>query len=838
MNHTGLPSLPFTDPVLIFGTVMALLLIAPLAARKLRLPELIGLIIAGVVIGPYGLGVLARDQTVELLGKVGLMYIMFLAGLEIDLNQVKSNRGPTLIFGLLTFSIPLVLGTALGMGVFAMSFPVAVLLASMFSSHTLLTMPAAGKLGLTKHPVVTTAVGGTIITDTLALIILAIVTSSSQGSTDLWFWLRLFGFMAAYTVAMVLLIPRLARWFFRHFGRDETLEFVFVIAVTFMAGYLAYMSGLEPIIGAFLAGLTLNSLIPEKSLLMTRIHFTGDAIFIPFFMLSVGMLVDISLFLQPGPVWIIIGGMIITALVSKWFASKLAQVILGLSGPEGSLLYGLTVNQAAATLAAVLVGFNLGLFSQEIISGTILMIGITCLAGSIITDRRGRQIALSLTQEPSLPRNPGGLTDRILIPQHSKDQTKQLVDLALLLSGGTSTTTLLPMRVALEGSESEKEIAQSEAILAHAVVRILSAGGEAQPVTTLDINVPRGILRALREQRATCLLMPWDGDPAPRYRVFSRTIDQCLSSSTQAALIFRPSARLENARRCHIIIPPLMHHHPGFTAALSLLVPLANQAGVSLQISAQPREIAVSKRVLGQIKSLPETEYTPLPQWTFLRQHLSQGVHPQDLVVLLMPRQEELSWQPKLNRLPKLLSELFPRNPLLCLLPPRTPQAPQEQDLPLPKSLESTPFQLDEPPVTYLFGFPNPQIKELCSELIARMPDIAPSSRLIQDLLRISQEEPVLLVDQVVLIHSHRKEVHKTQIAIGTADQDIRLPLVDQSIRVVVLLLNPLDQDPSVHLQILSRIARMIHRPEYLPALLSSRSQEEFQEKLSRIRGE
>jgi Kef-type K+ transport system membrane component KefB len=247
--------LPISDPILIFATVMAMILIAPLLARRVRLPEIVGLIAAGAIFGPHGLGLLARDQTVHLLGTVGLLYIMFLAGLEIDLHQVRRNRSHAAVFGLLTFGIPLVLGIAMGVWVFGMTIPVAILLASMFSSHTLVTFPAVAKLGLTKSPSVTTAIGGTIITDTLALLVLAVIAGASRGEADLTFWVRMLVSMLVYVTAILFLVPRIGRWFFRQVNADENTEFVFVLAVALLVSYLAHVAGLEPIIGAFLAGL-------------------------------------------------------------------------------------------------------------------------------------------------------------------------------------------------------------------------------------------------------------------------------------------------------------------------------------------------------------------------------------------------------------------------------------------------------------------------------------------------------------------------------------------------------------------------------------------------------
>ena len=169
--------------ILDFALVMVLLLVAPLLSVKLRLPDIAGLILAGVVVGEFGPGIFRLDQTFQLLGKVGLLYLMFLAGLEINLDDFQRYRKPGLVFGTLTFLIPQVLGTLGAVWLLGFGWPKAILLASMFASHTLIPFPIVQRLGLGRNRAVTTTIGGTILTDTAALLVLAVVVRSQNGAS-------------------------------------------------------------------------------------------------------------------------------------------------------------------------------------------------------------------------------------------------------------------------------------------------------------------------------------------------------------------------------------------------------------------------------------------------------------------------------------------------------------------------------------------------------------------------------------------------------------------------------------------------------------------------------
>ena len=312
---------PFGSSVLIFSLILSIILLAPIILNRFKIPGIIGLILSGMIIGPYGLFLIQKNSAVDLFSTIGLLYIMFIAGLEVDLHQFERYRRQSLLFGALTFGLPQALGIGAGVVLLGYPLPVAVLLGSVLASHTLVAYPLVSRLGLSKNAAVTTAVGATIITDTAALLVLAVVAGSAEGELDAAFWLRLGGLFAVYVVAVFAVLPRLGRWFFRAVRTSDGIAgFVFVLAAVFTTAFLAEPVGVEPIIGAFLAGLALNRLVPEQGTLMNRIQFVGDALFIPFFLISVGMIVDVGVFVEGVKAWIVAG-----VMLGVLFAGKAAS---------------------------------------------------------------------------------------------------------------------------------------------------------------------------------------------------------------------------------------------------------------------------------------------------------------------------------------------------------------------------------------------------------------------------------------------------------------------------------------------------------------------------------
>lgn len=544
---------PIEDPVTIFLVIVGIMLIAPLVFERLGLPGIVGLILAGVVVGPHGLGLLARDETIVLLGTVGLLFLMFLGGLETSLDDLKRNAGPALGFGLITFLLPMAIGTGAmllaGYGLLA-----AVLVASCLASHTLVALPVLNKLGIMKAPPITATLGGTLITNVLALLVLAVVVKAKEGDLTLGFWLFLIPALIVFTFTTLWGLPRLGRWFFLKFGHDEGAEFVFVLVALFVVSYIAGLIEIEPIVGAFLVGVAITQQIPTLSPLMNRIQFIGNTLFVPFFLISVGMLVD-PLILFKEPKSLVVAAVIIAAeLLSKFLAAYGSGKLFRWPFASSVTVFGLSVAQAASTLAAVTVAFNLEIVDEATVNGVIAMILVSCVLSPWITERWGSKM------EPTAAVTSSGDADldwgkRILVPVSNPDTEDSLLNLALVLSKGMEGT-LLPLHVLSDrGGISEHEQLHQQRLLDSAEDLAHSAVVDVEVVARVDHNIEKGVLRAATERQASLVICGWNSQARYRENLFGSVIDNILQKATVPVLVARFPQPAEAADRIVLALP-------------------------------------------------------------------------------------------------------------------------------------------------------------------------------------------------------------------------------------------------------------------------------------------
>src|SRR5690554_3839463 len=426
-------NLPLTNPVLIFSLILFIILLAPVLLQRIRIPGIIGLIVSGIIIGPAGLNILGDSLFVDVFSTIGLLYIMFIAGLELDLNEFKVTRNKSLIFGFLTFSIPLGIGFPVCHYLLGYDFNASLLTASMFATHTLVTYPIVSKLGVSKNVAVAVTVGGTILTDTAVLIMLAIILGAHDGGLTQEFWIRLGISLVLFSAFMFLVIPRIAKWFFQKLESEKHSHYIFVLSVVFFSAFLAELAGLESIIGAFVAGLALNKLIPHSSALMNRIEFIGNSLFIPFFLISVGMIVDVRVILT-GPMALVIAGTLtIVAIFGKWLAAFFTQLIFKFSKGQRKLIFGLSSAHAAATLAVVLVGYNAEILDENILNATVVIILVTCVVASFATENAVKIILRNSDDEENLSLKDDQTTESILIPLGNPENFEKIIYLAVLI---------------------------------------------------------------------------------------------------------------------------------------------------------------------------------------------------------------------------------------------------------------------------------------------------------------------------------------------------------------------------------------------------------------------
>lgn len=683
VDYTALFSLPLKDPVAVFTLLMATILFVPLISRLLRLPDAVGLILAGMILGPTGLNLLSNDDgtAVELLAKVGLIYIMFQAGLEIDMNGFKKNSSHSVIFGTLSYGVPMLLG-----GLFVYLFlhdtiysivpdwrfwPSIILLASVFASHTLLTYPIAARLGILSEPEVTTAVGGTIITDTLALLTLAIIAALVQGDLGLMLWVKLFGYIAVFTAFVLLVIPRVSRWFLRNLESDGPAQYVYILAVVFFCALLAMVAGLEDIIGAFFAGLAVNRLIPHRSSLANRVDFVGASIFIPMFLLSVGMIVDIRSMADPS-MWAVAGVILGSVVVTKAIAAFISGKLFRYSFPQTMVLFGLTTAQAAATLAATFVGYRLELFDESILNGVIMLVLGTCLITPWITERWGRIVA---REAEAATADPSRAPQRLAIPLANPNTTESLMKFAVLLHDPKSTEPLYPMTVAMDGDDVDAHVAQGEKNLESAVRLATEADRPVSPVTRVDLNVADGIMRALTELRIRSVLIGWNGHISAEHRIFGTVLDRLLEGTEQTIFVYRHAVPAIDHKRVVLAIPPFSTRLPGFSNAVSEIWTLCLQLGVQLHVITPRDGRGAVEKIFSNIKPSVSADWIDIPTWDNMLPELqAQTNSKSDLIILMAARAGSIAWGPDLDRLPRQLSLRFPDNSFMVVYPgnPRT----------------------------------------------------------------------------------------------------------------------------------------------------------------------
>lgn len=633
---------PVTDPVGVFLIIMAIMLVAPLLFERIRLPGIVGLILAGVVIGPNGLGILERDNTIVLLGTVGLLFLMFMAGLETSLDDLKYNADKAVIFGLATFGVPMLMGTVVMQGL-GYSFLAAVLVASCFASHTLVALPLASKFGIMRSQAVTATLGATLITNVLALLVLAVVVKSHQGDLNLGFWLFLIPSLALYTFATLWGVPKVGRWFFRRFGHDEGAEFTFVFATLLVVSYAAALIEIEPIIGAFLAGIAITQLIPQLSPLMNRIQFIGNTLFVPFFLISVGMLVNPLVLIQNPQSLLVSGAMVGVALVAKLLPAWGVGKFFGFARSSIMVMFGLSVAQAASTLAAITVAYDIDLVDQLTVNGTIAMILVTCIASPWITARWGPKIKAETTKRSgkrmtvSAPVKAGPLRYRILIPVANPNTEDNLLQLALILAK-TTGGTLLPLHVLSDakGPISEEAKMQQTQLLAVAETIAHASVTSVEPIGRVDASIDRGIVRVAQERSASLIVCGWKGYSTYRENFFGGVIDNVLRRATVPVLVSRFPQAIEAIQRVLLVIPDGDQENPILQQSLSLAQTLASELKATLQLLQ-----VVNDRPRRQPSQRLTTDLPIHPIQGNLVGQVSRRLQPTDLLMMTVGTQPE-----------------------------------------------------------------------------------------------------------------------------------------------------------------------------------------------------
>ena len=671
---------PVTDPTWIFFLVLIIILFAPMILGRLRIPHIIGMILAGVVVGKYGFNILERDSSFELFGKVGLYYIMFLAGLEMDMDDFKKNRTKGLVFGMFTFLIPMGLGIWSSMSMLNYGFLTSVLLASMYASHTLIAYPIISRYGLSRQRTVSITIGGTAVTVVLALMVLAVIGGMYKGEdVGGLFWVLLVAKVVLLFGLIIFLMPRISRWFFRTY-EDAVMQFIFVLAMVFLGGGLMELVGMEGILGAFLAGLVLNRFVPHVSPLMNRLEFVGNALFIPYFLIGVGMIIDVRCLFTEGEALKVAVVMTVVATFSKWLAAWITQKIYGMKKVEGSLIFGLSNAQAAATLAAVLIGHGIimengeRLLNDDVLNGTVVMILFTCIISSVVTERAARKM---VTQENLMEGSEGKEQERILIPVANPETIEGLVGMALMMRHPKQKESLVALSVINDNNTSETKELIGKRNLERTAMIAAAADASVKTVLRYDLNIAQGIIHKQKEYAVTDIVIGLHRKTNLMDSFFGTMTENLLKGTNRQIMIAKLLMPVNTLRRIVVAVPDKAEYEKGFLKWMTQLCRMGKQLGCRVHFFATEDTLKHLRALTEKQEANTFTEFSLLEEWDDLLL-LTGQVNYDHLFVVVSSRKGSISYQTSFERLPSQISKYFANNSLLIVYPDQLGDDPQE----------------------------------------------------------------------------------------------------------------------------------------------------------------
>lgn len=662
-----------TNPVAIFLIVMAIILLAPVVLNRLKIPHIIGMIVAGVVVGPYGLHILASDSSFEIFGKVGLLYLMFLAGLEIDMYHLRRNIRKGVLFGSLTFLIPMVMGVLGSVYLLHTGWLTAFLLAAMYASHTLIAYPVAARFGITKAPSVLISVVGTIIAVVGALLVLAgavniFDTGSFAPSGILWLCLKL----ALYCLAVLYAYPRITRWFFKLYSEKVT-QYVYVMVMVFLSAWVAGAIGLEPVLGAFFAGLVLNRYIPSDSPLMNSIEFVGNALFIPYFLIGVGMMINVAVIVS-GNTLAVASVMLVIALVSKWVPAWIAQKVYRMNGSDRRMMFGLTTAHTAVALAVVTIGYNMILpdgtriMDETMLNGTVLVILVTCAIAPIVASQAASKIKIRMLRERPDEEDTSATAANVLVPVSNPITSAALMDLALLMSRSSALKPdgIFALHVRNDNSPSAKAVGRNSLRLASEAAA--GADRRATAIERFDINTVTGILNTMQERDITRVVVGMHRKNTVIDTFLGQKIDQLLRGTNRMVVISRCYIPVNTVTRIAVFVPDKAEYETGFHEWVVALGHLTSQIGCRIIFCTRPHQQPIIRGIIRSNSLGIRHEYrTITDKDDFVL--LANRVLDYDLFVVIGARPNSVSYSADMVENTLFLQRYFSRNNLVIIYP-------------------------------------------------------------------------------------------------------------------------------------------------------------------------
>ena len=662
---------PITDPTLIFFVVLLMILLSPIIMGRLRIPHIIGMVLAGVLVGKYGLNILGRDASFELFGRVGLYYIMFLAGLEMDMEGLKKNRNRVMVFGMLTFLIPFAMTYFMGVSLLGYLPLASLLLAAIMASNTLIAYPIVGRYGLTRHTSSTLSVGSSMMALFMALIVMASIVNSFHGNGGILFWLLFILKFVAYCVGLIMVIPRVTRWFLRRYS-DAVMQFIFILAVVFLSAALSDAVGLEGIFGAFMSGLILNRFVPKVSPLMNRIEFTGNALFIPYFLIGVGMLINVRLLFAGSKILWVVFCIVFFGTLGKAVAAYLAARIFRMSWLAGHMMFGLTSAHAAGAIAMVMVGRRLQvapgeyLFGDEVLNGIVIMILFTCVISTVITERAAQRLRLQEKEDQNMMKN---LDDeKILIPVKYPEYSDNLITMATLMRNPRLKRELVALNVVYDDVNMRHNQAEGQRLLDH--LCHLASASDVPMVTQVRVaaNIANGIKHAFKEFQASEILMGLHFHKEINrsfWGEFTRSLYNGLSRQIIVTRILQP---LNTIRRIQVAIPSRAEFEPGFYRWLERLARMAGNLECRIAFHGRNETLQLVNEFIRNRFPSVRAEYEEMAHWKELPT-LGSQVREDHLFVIVTARKGTISYKTAMERLPEELNKFIKGKTIMIIFP-------------------------------------------------------------------------------------------------------------------------------------------------------------------------
>lgn len=664
-----------TNPVTIFLIVLVIILLAPVALNRLKIPHIIGMIVAGVAVGPFGLNILDRDSSFNIFGQVGLLYLMFLAGLEIDMFHLRLNLRRGAVFGALTFLIPMAMGVGASVYILHTPWLTAFLLASMYASHTLIAYPVAARFGITKSPAVLISVVATIVCVIGALMVLAAAvniqeTGELSPSRLLWLVAK----SGIYCGGVLYAYPRLTRWFFKNYS-DKVTQYVFILAMVFLSAWLSGIVGLEPVLGAFFAGLVLNRYVPVNSPLMNSIEFVGNALFIPYFLIGVGMMINVGVIVKGNTLWVATV-MLAVALASKWAAAYVTQKCYRMDKADRRMMFGLTTAHTAVALAVVTIGYNMVLpdgsrmMDETILNGTVLVILVTCAIAPIVTSSAASKIKLRMLGAPDTG-TPAATpaVGKILVPVANPITAASLAELALLMrrrKDGLRADRFFALHVRNDNTRASKELGANSLSLAKGAASGVDVAMET--IERYDLNTVTGILNTIHERDITAVVMGMHRKANVIDTFLGSKVEQLIKGTNLMIVLSRCYIPVNTVTRIVVFVPQKAEYETGFRQWVESLASLAHEVGCRLIFCANTQGRSLIARVISLTGLGIRHEYRPADGIDDFML-LANRVLDDDLLIVIGSRRDSVSYTPEMTDIALFLQRYFDRNNLLLIYP-------------------------------------------------------------------------------------------------------------------------------------------------------------------------